>query len=695
MIYIDFNTRQAELFLKFIKSIKQTLNNIEYKKWHFPVFLLGLMIIAYALFINQLGFYWDDWTQLLVSRLYGSEGYWAYFATDRPTSAWTHALLVPVLGFKPLHWQIFTLLMRWATVIAMWYTLQLIWPRYKRTITLAAFLFAVYPAFIQQAPSVAYHQHWLQFALYFASLICMIYSVRKGKLNWVWMVAALLLQALQLSITEFFAGIELIRPVILWIVFTQETGKQKRLIKTALSWLPYLLLLAGFTMWRLFLSNIPKNEPSLLYDVAANPFNAGKELFRLIITDQIYIVISSWARVFNLDFETYGEGLIIGSWVAAIILALLLWGIFTVVASDKTGEEQSRKQMLWLGCLVTLVGPAPIWLAGKNMLVDNDFHVDRFAMASMWGISLVIVVLVERLIRDRNKTALAMAILVAISAGLQIRVAGDYSSIWKNQQSFYWQLLWRAPYIEPDTALVSNDTILAHQELFSTGSAINHLYPQSGDDGRLAYWMYRLTPAYDEIGINDNPSFNTHHRIYQFNGTLNDSLVISYDLQNSTCLWVLSDIDANNPYLPAIVQQAAVHSNLDRIKAQPHEESGYPPVEMIGKEPLHDWCFLYQKSELAAQNKQWQKVLDFLSEADEKGYQPGDGITHAREWMPALQALIKDGQLARAEELSQTLIDENGQNRAMICFLWMNEEAGEENEAEYMALRNEFMCELR
>ena len=676
-----------------MKSIWQNLKKFEQKGWHFPIFLLGLMAIAYALYITRLGFYWDDWTQLLVFRLYGSQGYWAYFASDRPTSAWTHALLVPILGFKPLHWQIFTLLMRWLTVIGMWYSLRLIWPKYGRTITAAAFLFAVYPAFIQQAPSVAFHQHWLQFALYFASLICMIKSVRSGKLKWGWLLGSMLLQVLQLSITEFYAGIELIRPVILWILLSQEKRENKRLLRTFFYWLPYLLLLSGFTIWRLFLSAISSNQPSLLYSLQTNPLDTVVNLLNLVITDQIYIVISNWARVFRLDFTIYSESLILISWLAAVLVAFLLWRYFAALPANQSEDKLSRKQMLLIGGLITLVGPAPIWLASKNMLVDDDFHVDRFAIASMWGISLIIVIMLEYIIREWKKTALAIAILVAVSSALQIRVAGDYSNIWQDQKSFYWQLLWRAPFIEPETALVSKDTLISHQELFSTASAINHLYPQSAVDGKLAYWMYRLTPTFDTIDIVDNPSFYTQHRIYQFNGSLNNSLVIQYDPQISPCLWVLSAVDEHNPQVPNIVQQAAVHSNLDRIEEQPHNAAGYPPIEMIGEEPAHDWCYLYQKAELAVQASQWQDILGLMNQANQMGYTPGDDKTHPREWLPMVRALIADGQLEKAGEISQVLINENIHNRTMVCSVWMDKSDLEDDGLNHSDWYEQFHCD--
>ena len=36
-----------------------------------PLFMLLVAILAFGLMIPGLGFYWDDWAKILVSRLYG------------------------------------------------------------------------------------------------------------------------------------------------------------------------------------------------------------------------------------------------------------------------------------------------------------------------------------------------------------------------------------------------------------------------------------------------------------------------------------------------------------------------------------------------------------------------------------------------------------------------------------------------
>ena len=96
--------------------------------WLVIAALALLALITFGIWLPKLGFYWDDWAKILVNRLWGPQGYWAYYAEDRPLSAWTHILLTPLLGESPLGWQIFALLMRLISAGCVWWLLKSLWP---------------------------------------------------------------------------------------------------------------------------------------------------------------------------------------------------------------------------------------------------------------------------------------------------------------------------------------------------------------------------------------------------------------------------------------------------------------------------------------------------------------------------------------------------------------------------------------
>ena len=223
--------------------------------WTYPLALLALGAISYLPLASNLGFYWDDWAQLLVARVYDLRYYWQYFTYDRPLSAWTTMLYMPLLGGSPLIWHIFTLLLRCAAGLAMGWTFTSLWPATSRQIMEATLLFMDYPAFTQQSIVVAYSQHWTQYALFFVSLGAMIQAVRSPRRFWLFTALALLTQLLQFSITEFFFGVELVRPIILWFLISaaSDLKKSRKLLATLKTWLPYLVVDGLFVVWRFFI----------------------------------------------------------------------------------------------------------------------------------------------------------------------------------------------------------------------------------------------------------------------------------------------------------------------------------------------------------------------------------------------------------------------------------------------------------
>ena len=76
-----------------------------------------------------------------------------------------------------------------------------------------------------------------------------------------------------------------------------------------------------------------------------------------------------------------------------------------------------------------------------------------------------------------------------------------------------------------------------------------------------------------------------------------------------------------------------------------------PPEDIFGKEPAHDWCYYYEKADLARQGQDWQQVVTLGDEATKLGLAPKD----TSEWMPFLQGYFMAGDTDRAKEIAQYL----------------------------------------
>jgi tetratricopeptide (TPR) repeat protein len=133
----------------------------------------------------------------------------------------------------------------------------------------------------------------------------------------------------------------------------------------------------------------------------------------------------------------------------------------------------------------------------------------------------------------------------------------------------------------------------------------------------MAYLVYDLAghlgshlPAL-EAGV----SVQQDYRATEFYGSTSKALVIYYDPPR--CLKVIDpDRDQTLPNRPDLVTQALPLSRLDLILPNP-ETAAMLPEELFGPEPPRNWCFYFEKAELAQQFGDWDKVIELAQQAFE------------------------------------------------------------------------------
>ena len=99
--------------------MRKNLSEILDAWWSVPLGLLVVTVLAYGLLIPFLGYYFDDWPVIWMTK--NGSDFWEFYTYDRPFSAWTYVLTAPLFGLRPLGWHVFTLLLRWLTSWASWW----------------------------------------------------------------------------------------------------------------------------------------------------------------------------------------------------------------------------------------------------------------------------------------------------------------------------------------------------------------------------------------------------------------------------------------------------------------------------------------------------------------------------------------------------------------------------------------------
>jgi len=340
--------------------------NKNYRELLIPSLLFALALLSYGWQLIAPGFFWDDWGLVYMFRLHDVAELNRYLAFDRPLSAWPYLMTAPIFGVNAFLWQIAALLMRWASALGFWLVLKNLWKNHDVEAAGTAALFLVFPGFSQQPVSVIYFLVFLCYTLFNLSIYLMIRSLADRRRFWIWMPLSFVLGLLQLLTIEYYAGLELLRPIILWIALLNSGERKKEILrKTFLHWLPYLLALAAFFLYRFVFfstasSDPQANAPLLLQQFAANPVARLGSLLQKVLQDALYCLLFAWQQpiqISQIDFSARTGILALGvGLVAGLILLLALRRTMKISPTDQKEAEKSTQN----GCPLCLTNLLPI-----------------------------------------------------------------------------------------------------------------------------------------------------------------------------------------------------------------------------------------------------------------------------------------------------------------------------------------------
>ena len=658
------------------QSLLSTSKSLSFPYWTAPIVLVAACFVSFGLAIPSLGLYFDDWHHIYYAYTRGINSLWELLLYDnRPTSASFYILGFQILGFKPLYWHLFSLVLRGSTVLLIWLCLQDIWTLYKREVFWAALLFAIYPLFKFQPVAVAYSLHWVGFLLFSISIWAMIQSIRRPRLYWPFLILSIATGILHLYLLEYFAGLELIRLMILWLLIDKEQGSA-RFWKIFRYWLPYLIVLSAFGVYRVEFMPVPssggdRNLPTLLFALTKSPLSAGIDLVQTAMQDMVSILYSVWNSVFSPEVFAFSQSA--NSKIALIDLLIggalffYLTHMRTVALQDDQSGKVWYREAFWVGLVWTLLGPLPAWITRQSITGDNILWGNRYGLGAMVGASLVIVSLLEGLVRNQKYRTIVYCILIALAIGWQVRNANDFRWAWTKQARFYSQLYWRAPYILPGTAILSDGEIFPQMTENSTSYAIGTLYPGGEEANKYKYWFYSLYANFSDKTENLIMGMPLASRTLSsgFFGDSRDSLVIYYEPEKNQCLWVLRPEDKDIRILPGITREVVAISNLDRIQIDSQNEKPFPAV-IFGSEPGPTWCYYYEKADLARQLHDWQRLVDLWRDAQKKGFSPQNGV----EYLPFIEGFAYTGDWQQAQKLTLQSNRITGAMDKILCPTW-------------------------
>lgn len=636
--------------------------------WIVPTLIFAACFLSFGLLLSDLGFFQDDWHHVYYAYHEGLQGLQNFFFTDsRPFAYFIYNIFFSVLGFDPSHWHWALMALRFATALTFWLILRVLWPGREDLTAWLALFFAIHPVFTLQSLSVAYTLHWVSYLSVALSFLFMVLAIQNRNRFWHFSILAFLLQGFHLLMMEYYAGLEIFRILLIFLVLP-KTHWPERIKKALLTWLPYLFILSLYAVYRLSYSQTfgyDRFEPVLLTGLVNSPLATIAQLFQFLVQDFIFIVITPWYRAVEPSVFALSQR---STWIMVAItsffVGLFYWGIsrISATADEEKSSQPHLVQLAVYGFLSLVLGMLPAWIVGFSMFDKNPLWSSRFALPAMFGASLVTVGALFFFIQNTKRRNLFLSLLLGVAIASQVQVARDFKLSWDKQLQFYWQLHWRAPALLPGTLIVADEEIFPYMGDSPTAYAVNLLYPKTFPNSQADYWF---SPGSKEVP--DSFVQSESVEISKYSSTFFASpqrvIAIIFSPEQGQCLWFLRPEYHEIRFLS---QEAYHWMKVSDVSLAGEHSASRPPASIFGDEPGHTWCYYYQKADLAEQGQDWEEVIQLWEDARERNFRPSNSV----ELLPFIRAYAYLSKWEQAQALTFQANTLPPRMRSLLCTLW-------------------------
>jgi hypothetical protein len=482
----------------------------------------------------------------------------------------------------------------------------------------------------------------------------------------VFTISAVVLVAVYIFIYEALVGIEAARLLLIWYLLKDRGWRDWKLTlrKTITEASPYLFFAIGFVFWRIFLFESTRRATNV--DVVFGQYAtlSVHNLARLLV-ETSRDVIESTFLAWGVPYYQFTVQSPYSPTALAIFLGLLVVAVtgayYFLVRDQAAAQSQTNPnlQAEWdwivLGAIITVLTTIPIVMSGRNVLFGIQW--DRYTYQSLLGVALLVGGLVFYTLKGRSRWVVLSVLLIA-GVVTQFFSADYYRTLWKLERNAIWQIAWRAPQIEDGTnfvvALPQTYQLAEEYEVWGPMNLAYHPNSSLKLTGQVMFssiWVDMARGTKEERLVRGTiPVVRNYGRT-----------IIASQPSLQSCLHVLDGNRAEQSVSePFDVQAAARYSKIELIN--PSAPPVVPPQNIFGTEPAHDWCYYYQKMDLARQQMDWKTVAKLADEAISLDLSPND----YSEWLPALEAYIHVGDKKQSKHIA-TLIRVNRTMHLSLC----------------------------
>ena len=260
------------------------------------------------------------------------------------------------------------------------------------------------------------------------------------------------------------------------------------------------------------------------------------------------------------------------------------------------------------------------------------------------GASIITVYLIDWLIRTHNQKQFLLSCLLAVSITAQVFNANNFRQDWTLQRSIYWQMAWRIPALTPGTAIIGKGTFTPKSSYYDGVYIVNMLFDK----------QVKLNPDYGYFDIYhvsptnllaNQPLSETIRGGGIFAGSTSKAIGMYFNWAGG-CVRLLDPIYAGDPAYKDNLNDVIPLSDLNLVTSSDSPTS--PDPATFGPEPTHDWCYYFEKADLARQLHDWGTIVQLNADAETHSLSPVQGA----EYLPFIEAFAQTKNWTKAYELS-------------------------------------------
>lgn len=614
--------------------------------------LVFVITLTYLPALSKATIYRDDWYYTVDRLKGGPDTFPKMFEIDRPARGIFFEAYYQLFGLNPTPYHLVGFALRLLAAAAAFWLFRLLWPDHVEAALVMSLLFAVYPGYTRWMEGFEDQPKIFSLFLQVVSIILTLKAIEASSLSskvLLWTLSILTGLGYILLI-DYAIGMEIFRFLCVYLLVSRrQPGLSFRQmgLATLRAWMPAVLIPGIYLFWRLFIfdNQRPATDIGLQLSAAlTSPIRGAWTWFlNLFISIFNQAVLAWWSPYFQGFFEQDNRDIFIGLLMAGLAAVLVVALLLRQRKSVESNPQLNGAILIgWIGVVAGLL---PVIAANRLVLFGAYSH---YALPASLAAAMLAGGVIYS-INSRYVRAGLVAVLVLLAVMNHASVSASVLNEEQVIANFWHQVAWRAPDIRAGTTLnVYYPTVNYGEDYDAVHGPANFIYyPEPDSTLPVTYPLYGISQyLWTSKEILSGEKYDTGYRTHIGVVDPGNLLVLS---QPSTyaCVHIINPRYAWYSYNdPDSILVTGSYSKIENILTDA-EPPRLDPI-IFGPEPAHNWCYFFEKAELAVQNEDWGVVLDLAEEVGAQKFHPNERL----EWMPFLQAYAVSG---NEEDFSDTI----------------------------------------